>query len=336
MNTRRITSLQVAAKAGVSQSAVSRVFSGASASEKTVKKVRAAAEELGYRPNVLARSLITGRSRIIGLIVAYLDNQFYPVALERLSHALQEQGYHIMIFMASARGPDVDRVVNELLDHQVDGIITASVGLTDALTARCENAGIPVVLFNRGQKDRRMPEVTSDNIAGGKRIAEFLLAGGHERIGHISGWQGSSTGQDRASGFADGLRDSGVTLSAQIDGMYTREGAASAAREMVEKHRVDALFVGNDHMAFAVMDTLRDEMGMSVPKEVSIVGYDDVPMAAWSAYDLTTLRQPVNQMVSATVSLLLDMINGDTSTRKTQIEGPLIVRSSAKIPEGWT
>ena len=335
MSNRRVTSLEVAAKAGVSQSAVSRVFSGASASEKTAKKVRAAAEELGYRPNVLARSLITGRSRIIGLIVAYLDNQFYPVALERLSHALQEQGYHIMIFMASARGPDVDRVINELLDHQVDGIITASVGLTDALTARCENAGIPVVLFNRGQQDRRLPEVTSDNIAGGKRVAEFLVAGGHERIGHISGWSGSSTGQDRAAGFEVGLQEAGSALTVQMDGMYKREAAAEAARVMVAEHRVDAIFVGNDHMAFAVMDMLRGEMGLSVPDDVSIVGYDDVPMAAWAAYDLTTLRQPVNQMISATVNLLMDMINGDSTARKTQIEGPLIVRGSAKVPKGW-
>lgn len=336
MSTRRITSLEVAAKAGVSQSAVSRVFSGASASEKTAKKVRDAAEELGYRPNVLARSLITGRSRIIGLIVAYLDNQFYPVALERLSHALQEQGYHIMIFMASGRGPDVDRVIHELLDHQVDGIITASVGLTDALTARCDKAGIPVVMFNRGQQDRRMPEVTSDNIAGGKCVAQFLVAGGHQRIGHVSGWAGSSTGQDRARGFALGLEEAGHALTAQIDGLYTREGAAQAAEQLVTTHKVDALFVGNDHMAFAVMDRLRSDMGLRVPEDISIVGYDDVPMAAWGAYDLTTLRQPVNQMVDATVSLLMDMINGDGTARKTQIEGPLIVRGSARIPEGWT
>lgn len=332
----KVTSLQVAAKAGVSQSAVSRVFSGASASEKTIKKVRAAAEELGYRPNVLARSLITGRSRIIGLIVAYLDNQFYPVALERLSHALQEQGYHIMIFMASARGPDVDRVINELLDHQVDGIITASVGLTDALTERCEKAGIPVVLFNRGQQDRRMPEVTSDNIAGGQRVAEFLVAGGHQRIGHISGWMGSSTGQDRARGFAEGLEAAGAKLVAQIDGMYKREVAAEAARTLVQDRKVDALFVGNDHMALAVMDELRHGLGLRVPEDVSVVGYDDVPMAAWASYELTTVRQPVNQMVGATVTLLMDMINGDSTSRKTQIEGPLIVRSSARIPEGWT
>ena len=111
----KVTSLQVARRAGVSQSAVSRVFTpGASVSEKTAKKVRASADALGYRPNVLARSLITGRSKIIGLVVAYLDNQFYPDALERLSKALQEKGYHLLVFIASG-GSDVDRLVDELM-----------------------------------------------------------------------------------------------------------------------------------------------------------------------------------------------------------------------------
>ena len=127
----RITSLQVAERAGVSQSAVSRVFTpGASASAKTVAKVKKAAVELGYRPNMMARAMITGKSRIIGLVVAYLDNQFYPLALEHLSNALQEQGYHVLVFTASNTKREIDEVIQELLDYQVDGIITASVGMS--------------------------------------------------------------------------------------------------------------------------------------------------------------------------------------------------------------
>ncbi len=122
----KVTSMEVARRAGVSQSAVSRVFTpGASASKSTVLKVRKAAEELGYRPNVLARSLITGRTRIIGLVVAYLENQFYPVVLELLSRALQEKGYHVLVFMAENSTEKVAEVMEELLDYQVDGIITA-------------------------------------------------------------------------------------------------------------------------------------------------------------------------------------------------------------------
>jgi DNA-binding LacI/PurR family transcriptional regulator len=330
----RVTSADVARLAGVSQSAVSRVFTpGASVSPKTAAKVRAAAERLGYRPNVLARSLITGRTRIIGLVVAYLENQFYPVALELLSRALQARGYHILVFLAEGATGDVAEVVRELLDYQVDGLVTASVAMTDELTARCNAAGIPVVLFNRGQDDPRLSEVTSDNVAGARRATEFLIEGGHRRIAHIMGWQGSSTGRDRAQGFRAAMAEAGLEPHALIDGMYRRETAAEAARALCTAPvRPDAIFVGNDHMAFAVVDTIRHELGLEIPEDVSVVGYDDVPMAAWPAYDLTTVRQRVHRMVEATVEALLGRIEGDPTPRKIRIEAPLVVRRSARIP----
>ncbi|MBG6153975.1 MAG: LacI family DNA-binding transcriptional regulator [Roseibium album] len=338
MRAEKVTSVDVAMRAGVSQSAVSRVFTpGASVSPKMAEKVLKAAQELGYRPNVLARSLITGRSRIIGLVVAYLENQFYPDALERLSTALQAHGYHILVFMVSNDDAGVDRVMGELLDYQVDGIITASVGMSNALAARCAAAGVPVVLFNRGQDDHRLNQVTSNNLEGGRKIAEFLAAGGHRRIAHIAGWSGSSTGRDREAGFRAGLEAAGVGLAACVDGMYNRETAAAAAREIFAgDDRPDAVFVGNDHMAFAVMDVLRFELNLDIPGDVSVVGYDDVPLASWPAYNLTTLRQPSNRMVEATVSTLLGWIEeGSSDVQKIQIDGPLMVRGSARIPEGW-
>ena len=189
-----ITSLHVAKKAGVSQSAVSRVFStDASASPKMTAKVLKAANELGYRPNVLARSLITGKSRIIGLVVAYLENQFYPDALEKLSRALQERGYHVLVFMARLSDDNADQLLEELLDYQVDGIVMASVSMSANVSKRCIDAGVPVVLFNRRQDDEALSSITSNNIAGGKKIAQFLIAGGHKRIAHIAGWEGAST-----------------------------------------------------------------------------------------------------------------------------------------------
>lgn len=337
MAERKVTSLDVAALAGVSQSAVSRVFTpGASVSRKMEEKVRKAADELGYRPNVLARSLITGRSRIIGLVVAHLDNQFYPDALERLSNALQAQGYHILIFMAEGQGNEADAVIQDLLDYQVDGIVTASVGMSDVLAERCEAAGIPVVLFNRGQDDPRLSQVTSANRAGAARIAEFLVAGGHTRIAHIAGWQGSSTGRDRAESFAETLTGLGRPPVAVLPGDYRRETAAEATRRLVAEARPDAIFAGNDHMAFAVMDVLRHELGLDVPGEVSVVGYDDVPLAAWPAYDLTTLRQSSGRMVEETVAILMDRVEiREAPPRKVELDGPLIVRSSARVPEGW-
>ncbi len=333
----KVTSQEVAKRAGVSQSAVSRVFTpGASASTKTVEKVRKAATELGYRPNVLARSLITGKSRMIGLIVAYLENQFYPEALEKLSNALQEKGYHVLIFLAEQTAGNTDAVVEEILDYQVDGIITASVSLSSKLSDRCRAAGVPIVLFNRSQDDPNMSAVTSDNCAGGRKIAEFLLAAGHCKIGHIAGWEGASTQRDREAGFTSALAEAGVELHSRAVGDFAMKEAAEATRAMFASNPPDAVFVANDHMALAVMDTLRFELGLKIPEDVSVVGYDDVPAAGWPAYNLTTVRQPANRMVANTVEILLDQIeNNSSETRRIAIDGPLVLRGSARIPKGW-
>lgn len=339
MGRERITAMDVARVAGVSQSAVSRVFTpGASAAPQTAARVRAAAAQLGYRPNVLARSLITGHSKIIGLVIAYLDNQFYPDALDRLSSALQAEGYHILIFTAADAGADLDRVIGELLDYQVDGIITASVGISDEITKRCEAAGIPVVMFNRGQDDPRLSSVTSDNFNGAREIARFLADGGHTQIAHITGWTGSSTGRDRAAGFRAGLSEAGLAPQAVLDGRYRRSEAANATRALFDGPvPPDAIFVGNDHMAFAVLDTLRIDLGVRVPEDTSVIGYDDVALAEWGAYRLTTWRQPSNRMVAATVALLLKLIGDQKrSPENIEIGGHLVVRESARVPEGWT
>jgi DNA-binding LacI/PurR family transcriptional regulator len=334
----RVTSQDVARLAGVSQSAVSRVFTpGASASKETTEKVLRAASALNYRPNVLARSLITGRSRMIGLVVAYLENYFYPEALEKLSNALQAEGYHVLVFMASQKAGNIDGVLDEILDYQVDGIVMASVAMSSDLASRCRAAGVPVVLFNRSQDDERLSAVTSDNLAGGRRVAEFLVAGGHRRIAHIAGWEGASTTRDRERGFRDGLAAAGMKLQSRDVGNFDFEEARRAARRMFgAAERPDAVFVANDHMAFAVMDVLRSELGLRVPDDVSVVGYDDVPPAAWPAYDLTTVRQRANLMVAETVAILLDSIeNRDAPARRIAIDAPLVVRRSARIPRGW-
>ena len=127
--------------------------------------------------------------------------------MEKLSNALQERGYHVLIFMASQKAGNIDKVVEELLDYQVDGIIAASVALGSDLSDRCRAAGVPMVLFNRSQDDERMSAVTSDNLAGGRKVAEFLLGGGHRRIGYIAGWEGASTQRDREAGFVEALAE---------------------------------------------------------------------------------------------------------------------------------
>ena len=337
MTIEKVTSLQVAKKAGVSQSAVSRVFTpGASASRATIDKVKKAANDLGYRPNVLARAMVSGKSRIIGVVVAYLENQFYPEALERLSNSLQAQGYHVLIFMAGKNMQSLDDVVEEILDYQVDGIVAASVAMSSTLAERCKFAGVPMVLFNRSQDLPSMSAVTSDNIAGGRKVAEFLISGNHKKIGYISGWEGASTQRDREAGFISCLANSGFTLHNRQVGNFVMEEAKEATRKMFSSDPPDAVFVANDHMALAVMDTLRYEIGLKIPQDVSVIGYDDVPASAWPAYDLTTVRQPVNKMVQETVEILIEKINNaEIEPRRVKIDGPLIIRGSARLPEGW-
>jgi len=243
--------------------------------------------------------------------------------------------------MASKTAGNIDSVVDEILDYQVEGIIVASVALSSQLADRCRTAGIPIVLFNRSQDGEGLSCVTSDNFSGGAKAARFLLAGGHKKIGYIAGWEGASTQRDREFGFTAALQQAGTTLYAREVGDFSMEKAAEATRRMflndaAIKDRPDAVFVANDHMAFAVMDTLRFELGLRIPEDVSVISYDDVPAAAWPAYNLTTVRQRANQMVQETVRILMEQIHGNgLQSQQIAIGSPIIVRGSARIPEGW-
>ena len=331
-----VTSMDVARLAQVSQSAVSRAYTpGASVSDNTRARVMDAAKKLGYRPNAIARSLITKRSRIIGLVMSRLDNQFYPVVLEKLSQRLQRDGYHVLLFISDARGADT--VLTEILQYQVDGIVMASTVLSSALARDCANAGIPVVLFNRMTRQAANDEhpassVTSDNETGARLVARHLVAAGHQRIAYIAGLEESSTNVDRERGFRDELRRLGSRIHAQAVGNYHFETAQRAAHELFASphDRPDAVFVGSDHMAIAVMDVLRIELGLQVPLDVSVVGFDNVPQAAWGAYQLSTVEQPIEPMIEATAALLHEQLEGEVSARAVTVPCRLVLRASTR------
>jgi DNA-binding LacI/PurR family transcriptional regulator len=329
-----VTSGDVARRASVSQSAVSRAFTpGASVSEKTRAKILRAATELGYRPNALARAMNSGKSRLIAMLVAYLDNQFYPIVLEQLSRILQAKGYQVLLFMTDPGNQD--EVVQRILQYQVEGIVMASATLSSDLARECAATGIPVVMFNRYVASSPASSVTCDNIEGGRQVAEFLVSGGHRRIAFIAGAEDSSTNRDREAGFYKGLAEHGVAAFARAVGGYTFEGAKQAAWRLLKaKSRPDAIFVANDHMAFAVMDVARHELGLRVPRDVSIVGYDDVPEASWAAYDLTTVSQSASKMVETTAQILLQQIEKSQVKRRAAVlPAELVVRGSAKRPK---
>ena len=327
-----ITSLDVARLAQVSQSAVSRAFTpGASVSELTRAKVEDAARKLGYRPNAIARSLITRRSRIIGVVMSYLDNQFYPVVLEKISQRLQRDGYHVLLFIADTR--EVDAVLAEILQYQVDGLVLASTSLSSALALRCADAGIPVVLFNRTLRDgHNCSSVTSDNYEGGRLIARHLVETGHERIAYIAGMEDSSTNLDRERGFRDGLTAYGKRCFARAVGNYDFEQAKVAARQLFSGpafQRPDAVFVANDHMAIAVMDTLRMELGLRIPLDLSLLGFDNVRQAAWGSYQLSSVEQDADAMIEATVRLLMDQLDGTVQGKAVVLPVRLVLRGSS-------
>lgn len=330
------TSIDVARLANVSQSAVSRTFTpGASVSEATREKVMEAARKLGYRPNAHARSLTTKRSRIIGLVLSYLENLFYPAALEKLARRLQHDGYHVLLFVSDTQ--DTDELVQEILQYHVDGIVLAATTLSSGLAQRCSDAAIPVVLFNRVMAKGGTGAVSSvrtDNVAGGRLVARHLAECGYQRIAYIAGNEESSTNLERERGFRDGLAERGLRIWARGVGDYDYAQAAQVARELFARpaDRPDAVFVASDHMAFAVMDVLRHELGLGVPDDVGVVGFDNVPQAAWPSYALCSFEQPLPQMVEATVDLLHRQLQDESVARNENVvvPGRLVLRSSTR------
>lgn len=335
MNQRSVTSDEVARRAGVSQSAVSRTYTpGASVAPETREKVLAAARELGYRPNAMARSLITNRSRIIGVVMAYLDNMFYPDVLEKLADGLQQRDYQILLF-TGFKDRHSDPFFEQIMQYRVDGLLLASTTLSSALSDECTAAGIPVVLFNRTTEHALSSSVTTDNHKGGRHIAEFLVAGGHSRYAYIAGVAVSSTNRDRASGYRDGLARHGITDIDHEEGKLNTTDAADAARRLFSAPTPpDAVFVGSDHMAFTVMEIARHEFGLAVPEDVSIVGFDDVAAANWPSFSLTSFTQPLDPMIDAAVDLLMEQIESSRIlSHHRVIEGRLAVRKSARLPK---
>jgi len=314
----KVTSVDVARHAGVSQSVVSRVFSRGptptGVSDAMRRRVMAAASELGYRPNALARSLITRKSQIVALLFSYLDNEFYALALEKLCLALQAEGYHALVFMMPATDEGVEETIAELTDYQVDGIITASVELSSRLCEYCHANGIPVVMFNRVQDDPRLSSVTTDNVAGGRLAARHLMEIGRRRIALLAGWERASTNRDREFGFQAELEAAGRRLFRRDVGHYHLTRTEEATGRLFSgpaARRPDALFATNDYMGVRALSVMRHRLGLEVPGDVAVIGFDDIPMTALPEFSLTTLRQPLRQMVANAVRILVENMNGN-------------------------
>ncbi len=319
----------VARLAGVSQAAVSRAFTpGASISSGTREKVLDAANALGYRPNLLARSLIKGESGIVGVVIGSALNAFFASALDLLSVGLSKKQKHILVFTAQD-STSADLQVEELLKYRVDALLIMAAGMSAEMAKRCHSEGIPVVFFNRlPQKIDSVSTVVGNNRSGAKQIAEHLLRQGYKKISLIRGRENSLTGRERESGFISYLSKHGASLHSEAMGDFNREGAIEGTRKLLAaKSRPDAIFCTNDYMALAAIEVARHEFGLEIGTDLGVAGFDDVEQACWPSFDLTTFTCPIEAMIKTALEILLSD-KKNLAPRLSTIEGVLRVRGS--------
>lgn len=323
-----INAKDVAKLAGVSQSSVSRVyFEGAKVSEKTRQKVLAAAEELGYRPNEFARSLITNQTKIIGLVMKGVQNPFYPQVLTQFTASFKKYGYSVL-FVHTNNDEIQKEDVENLLNYNVAGVVItdATMSLTVAESFRTNQ--IPLVFFNRKLSRSNFYSVCCNNLYAGRAIAEYLLTHGSADMAYISGDENTSTSLEREKGFSEVLAQQGLGY-AKHSSDYTYEGGYTTALKIIEKGKLpSAFFVANDIMALGVLDALRKK-SIQVPDQVKVIGFDNIDMASWPSYELTTWEQPIEKMVEETVNYLLaEMAEYTGTAQAVEIEGRFIERKT--------
>ncbi|SDG79071.1 DNA-binding transcriptional regulator, LacI/PurR family [Duganella sp. OV458] len=330
---RRVTSYDVAQVAGVSQSAVSRCFKpGASVSKATYALVMKAAALLDYIPNAAARSLITRRSNMVALMITNQANLYYPELLAEVSQQLTVRGKRVLLFTLQ-READVDRVLADVWQYQVDGVIAAA-RLSDEHIAEFDRRRMPVVLFNRTLRDRSVNTVTCDHAEAGRMLASRLAAAGHRQFGIIGGNMDSSVASERRRGAVERLAELGLPAPVVVPGEYDyRSGALGLKAIIAQLGSVpDAIICGSDVMAIGCLDCARHELGLDVPGQLSVAGFDAVEPSNWISYNLTTLRQPMPKMAAAAAELLCARIDQhETDTEKRVFSAQFIEGATARL-----
>ncbi|MCR8932235.1 MULTISPECIES: LacI family DNA-binding transcriptional regulator [unclassified Pseudomonas] len=332
---RPVTAHDVARLAGVSQSAVSRTYTkGASVAPSTREKVEAAAAELGYRPNFVARSLITRRSNLIGVVVPSMANPFYSEVLEALSKAFEAMEYRVLLF-STVTNEDSDPILEEVLRHRVEALILVSATLSSHFAEECKQTGLPVVLLNRKNDNETVSSVTSDNAQGGALIADFLVSTHHKKLAFIAGHEGSSTSRDRERSFLQRLHEHGLPAPLREVGNYSFQDAMEATRRLMSLPTPpDAIFCANDLMAIAALNVVSGECSLTPGKDISIVGFDDIEMSRWPIIGLTTYQQPIHKLVQRTVDVIRAQLNASTTPSIQEVfGGQLVIRGSARLPK---
>jgi DNA-binding LacI/PurR family transcriptional regulator len=301
----------------------------------TRARILAAAQAVGYAPPTVRPGVAPTRGATVGLLMGALQNPFYHTLMAAFLDRLGRRGLRVLC-QAAEDADAADAGVRALLDQGAEALIAASLSLGAGAVGDCLRAGAPLILVNRVAPDEGVASVQTDNLAGGRAAADFLAHAGHRRCAFIGGLESSSTNRDRLAGFCDRLAERGLPEPAVEGGVFTYDfGREAAKRLILSPQRPEALFCANDVLAFGALDALRCDLGLRVPQDVSVIGFDDVPMAAWPSFDLTTIRQRRSMMVDATMERLEAALSGARHPAPhVAIEGRLIVRGSARFSPG--
>lgn len=331
---RRVTSYDVARLAGVSQSAVSRAFrDGGSVAPETRIRIEDAARRLGYAPSNIARSLITQRSQLIGVVVTETTTRNYPDVLFYLGQEIQESGNRMLVFTLPN---DVDRsnAISDLLSYHVDGIISGAT-LPEDLIEACERHDVPVVLYNRVSRSPVASAVGCDHATAMHDLVSHLAKGGIARAVFVAGPRLAPVSEDRLRGAQAALAELGLPPALVAYSDYSYEGGRSIAHSLLSSpDRPDTIICANDSMALGVLDACRYDLGLDVPREVAVSGFDDIPQAAWPSFELTTVHQPVRTMTRSAVRMLMEYNSGEFSGPERRLmSAKLIVRKSTRATD---
>jgi len=305
-----ITLKDVAARAGVSTSAVSRSFTqGASVSDKTRKKVMQAAAELGYRPNALASSLTTGRTKLIGLVSDNFHNPIFLEVFDRFTRGLQQRGYRPLLVNLS-QDQDRAQALHMLRQYSVDGAIVASSTLPPSFAKDFRDAGIPVVhSFGRHTANPDVHVVGIDNVECGRMAARTLIAHGYRKLGFMGGPETATSTQDRQTGFLEVVEAAaGVTHSHSFASRYSFEAGRQQMARLIEAGPEQAYFCGDDVLTIGALSAAQSA-GLNVPNDLGFIGLNDMEIAGWDNIALTTIRQPVQQIIESSIELVVALLD---------------------------
>ena len=325
----------VAAAVNVSKQTVSAVVNGKPGiTEETRARVWAAVERLGYRMDLTARSLRTGRTRTIALIVTDVSN---PVAGKMASSAEETtyaERYNLILYNTHDDLARESLYVDSIIQRSVDGVVFISARDESTALEKLEVAGIPVVVIDRVPQNYHGPAVVLDNARAGRLAAEHLLALGHTRFAHVGGPESVHIARERLSGFRSLLADASVRqLEVEpANGWRVQDGYAALQRLLTRHTDFTALFCAGDQLAIGAMAALR-EVGRKIPDDVSVVGVDDIDLARFLCPPLTTVSQFIDEMATLGVRLLLTMLEGQEPTQpRIVIEPALVLRQSSAPP----